>query len=274
MTAAICSEHIVKVTDADSDPDTGLPFFVMELLDGDNLATLLKKVGQIGADQVVHLLHQVGLALDKTHARDVVHRDLKPENLFLTMRDDGTSCLKILDFGIAKMIDLRTHARSTRNFGTPLYMSPEQYPETKNVYDRGSSRGSVMGACAALGGGIVGGDVRMEPWCERRKSVVERAPNRALPRGGRSWGAVPDLDGFLAQSGRRFRGCLPRYAPPRAPHLRRKRRRTAAGHRFAADDARRRDGVDIANGVAAAQARTSNGISSSFDRKWHCGQAV
>src|SRR5258706_9608079 len=136
MTAAIRSEHIVKVTDADSDPGTGLPFFVMELLDGENLATLLKKVGRIGADQVVHLLHQASLALDKTHARDVVHRDLKPENLFLTTRDDGATCLKILDFGIAKMIDLRTHARSTRNFGTPLYMSPEQYDGDPNIDHR------------------------------------------------------------------------------------------------------------------------------------------
>jgi serine/threonine-protein kinase len=72
------------------------------------------------------LLQQAALALDRTHAAGVVHRDLKPENLFLTTRDDGTVRLKILDFGIAKVIAETTGAGTTRSLGTPLYMCPEQ----------------------------------------------------------------------------------------------------------------------------------------------------
>jgi serine/threonine-protein kinase len=66
----------------------------------------------------------------------VVHRDLKPENLFLTTRDDGSRALKILDFGIAKVVDSSTNAGTTRNLGTPLYMSPEQYRGDGNIDHR------------------------------------------------------------------------------------------------------------------------------------------
>ncbi|HKQ68825.1 MAG TPA: protein kinase [Polyangiaceae bacterium] len=136
LTVAIRSEHIVEVTDVDTDPATHFPFFVMELLEGENLHAVLKRKGRLPAEEVVRLLHQASLALDKTHAIDIVHRDLKPENLFLTTRDDGSTCLKILDFGIAKVIDPRTHAQITRNVGTPLYMSPEQYDGDPNIDHR------------------------------------------------------------------------------------------------------------------------------------------
>jgi serine/threonine-protein kinase len=65
--------------------------------------------------------------LDKTHAAGIVHRDLKPENLFLTHREDGTPRVKILDFGISKVVtEAGTGANATRGLGTPLYMAPEQ----------------------------------------------------------------------------------------------------------------------------------------------------
>jgi hypothetical protein len=74
----------------------------------------------------VGLLQQAALALDKTHAAGVVHRDLKPHNLFVSQRDDGSPCLKILDFGIAKLIDSSRASDRTRSAGTPVYMPPEQ----------------------------------------------------------------------------------------------------------------------------------------------------
>ncbi|WP_233562706.1 serine/threonine-protein kinase, partial [Sorangium cellulosum] len=64
--------------------------------------------------------------LDKTHAAGIVHRDLKPENMFVTRRDDDSPCVKILDFGIAKVVEQSQKARTTQAVGTPLYMSPEQ----------------------------------------------------------------------------------------------------------------------------------------------------
>jgi serine/threonine-protein kinase len=81
---------------------------------------------------VVLYLRQVARALDKAHVLGIIHRDLKPENLFLTTRDDGTPCVKILDFGIAKLKETGDESANFKAtgtgqiFGTPLYMSPEQ----------------------------------------------------------------------------------------------------------------------------------------------------
>src|SRR5262249_45435471 len=74
----------------------------------------------------VSYLGQAALGLERAHAAGIVHRDLKPENLFLTRRDDGSPCVKVLDFGIAKIVARRTHARDTRTMGTPTYMAPQR----------------------------------------------------------------------------------------------------------------------------------------------------
>ncbi|MDI1476619.1 serine/threonine-protein kinase [Polyangium sp. y55x31] len=127
ITADIVSEHLVETFDAGVDPETGAPFLTMELLQGDDLATLLHDRGRFAPAEVVALLWQVARALDKTHAAGIVHRDLKPENLFVTRRDDGSPRVKVLDFGIAKIVAQSEAAdRQTRNLGTPPYMSPEQ----------------------------------------------------------------------------------------------------------------------------------------------------
>jgi serine/threonine-protein kinase len=86
----------------------------------------LKQQRAFAPDFAVLCLWQAALALDKTHSAGIVHRDLKPENLFLTTRDDGSPQLKILDFGIAKIVAQSSGAKTTRNVGTPYYMSPEQ----------------------------------------------------------------------------------------------------------------------------------------------------
>ena len=130
--ARIDSDHVVRVTDADVAPELGnVPFLVMEYLRGEDLEHLGGRRGPIPPAEVVVLLSQAARALDKAHGLGVVHRDLKPENLFLTQREDGTPCIKILDFGIAKMTggDVKEAGRLTATgqiFGTPLYMSPEQ----------------------------------------------------------------------------------------------------------------------------------------------------
>jgi serine/threonine protein kinase len=125
ITGDIRSDHIVRVTDAGVDEPTGMPFLVMELLEGEELGSLLKKKGHFPIDETLLYLTQVALALDKAHAASIVHRDLKPGNLFLTKRDDGSPCVKILDFGIAKLMsEGQTHA--TQTVGTPMYMAPEQ----------------------------------------------------------------------------------------------------------------------------------------------------
>ena len=129
ITANVDTEYIVDVFDAGIDEATGMPFLVMELLNGEDLAKVLEKTGPLSPQLVVTYLRQVASALDKTHAAGIIHRDLKPENLFLTHREDGTPRVKILDFGISKVVtEAQTGGamNATRGLGTPMYMAPEQ----------------------------------------------------------------------------------------------------------------------------------------------------
>ena len=125
--ARIKSEHVVRVTDADVAPELqGAPFLVMELLEGMDLEQAAAAYPPAPAT-VVAWLRQVAQAIDKAHGLGIVHRDLKPENLFLATVDGGHSIVKILDFGIAKMIEEGTGVTGAgQMLGTPKYMSPEQ----------------------------------------------------------------------------------------------------------------------------------------------------
>jgi serine/threonine-protein kinase len=127
VTADVESQHIVETFDAGVDAETGAPFLVMELLKGEDLADVLKKRGRLPAKEVLELLAQASMALDRTHDAGIIHRDLKPENLFIARRDDGSPFLKVLDFGVAKLVAQSSQSiKTTRSLGTPLYMSPEQ----------------------------------------------------------------------------------------------------------------------------------------------------
>jgi tRNA A-37 threonylcarbamoyl transferase component Bud32 len=130
--SAVESEHIVQVFDVGHDDAAGL-YMVMELLVGEDLSSRLEKGGgKIAVDEAVTIATQAARALSKAHAAGVVHRDLKPANLFLTTREDGSVSVKILDFGISKLVRPEHDAKSstiTREgsvMGTPMYMSPEQ----------------------------------------------------------------------------------------------------------------------------------------------------
>jgi eukaryotic-like serine/threonine-protein kinase len=105
----------------------------MELLAGRDLEAVVTNEGPLSPDRAVSYLRQTASGLDKAHAyvdRDgraapIVHRDLKPENLFLAHREDGSPCIKILDFGIAKVLgDTANVSQDVK--GTPLFMAPEQ----------------------------------------------------------------------------------------------------------------------------------------------------
>jgi serine/threonine-protein kinase len=127
VTGDIESDHLVRVSDAGVDEATGQPFLVMDLLRGEDLGAVVAARGDLPPDEVVTYLSQVALALDKTHAAGIVHRDLKPENLFVTRRDDGSPCVKILDFGVAKVVAQGGGTNPTLHaVGTPLYVAPEQ----------------------------------------------------------------------------------------------------------------------------------------------------
>jgi serine/threonine protein kinase len=126
VTAHIDSPFLVEVFDAGVDDATGMPFLVMELLRGEELGQCLRRVGRFSAEETLACLHQAALALDRTHGASIVHRDLKPANLFLSVGEDGERRIKILDFGVAKIVAESTGGTTT-SMGTPLYMAPEQF---------------------------------------------------------------------------------------------------------------------------------------------------
>jgi serine/threonine-protein kinase len=127
----IGNPHIIDVSHIGAAPD-GRPFVVMELLDGEPLAKILERTGPMPAWRAVHIMRQVLRAVGAAHAKGIIHRDLKPDNIFIVNRDDQHDFVKLLDFGISKMIDTSELAGVTRLtttgmvMGTPLYMAPEQ----------------------------------------------------------------------------------------------------------------------------------------------------
>ena len=129
IAAHVESEHIVDVFDAGVDEPTGMPFLVMELLQGEELSKRLKRLRRLPPAEVVAFLHQTALALDRTHAK--LHRPpaiCKPDNPLLDpSARTGSPRIKILDFGIAKIVAESATGGATRSLGTPLYMAPEQY---------------------------------------------------------------------------------------------------------------------------------------------------
>jgi tRNA A-37 threonylcarbamoyl transferase component Bud32 len=128
----IGNAHIVDISDFGTTP-SGASYFVMEMLDGDDLANVLQAEGQLPLARACDIVLQCCKALGAAHTKGIVHRDMKPENIFLTERDGRTDFVKIVDFGIAKMSDIETQGAPGRKltktgmiFGTPEYMSPEQ----------------------------------------------------------------------------------------------------------------------------------------------------
>jgi eukaryotic-like serine/threonine-protein kinase len=108
----------------------GRHYYVMEYLEGETLQALLERERRIPLARCLPILRAIGRALDAAHTHGIAHRDLKAENIFLGIDSDGGVWPKLLDFGIAKLInpeDGLTHkTRSGMSIGTPLYMSPEQ----------------------------------------------------------------------------------------------------------------------------------------------------
>jgi serine/threonine-protein kinase len=112
--------HIVTVFDAGR-TDEGLPYFVMEYLEGTDLGEVLGVSGSLAPARAVRYVLQVCEGLTYAHAREIVHRDIKPANLLITPDDN----IKIVDFGIAKLVGSQITGTGV-SLGTPLYMAPEQ----------------------------------------------------------------------------------------------------------------------------------------------------
>jgi serine/threonine-protein kinase len=135
--AHIRHPHVVQIFDsgAQSHVAGGLPYMVMEYLEGEDLETRLHARGRLSLDDVATIVLQTSRALDKAHELGVVHRDIKPENIFLCEGNGDEPFVKVLDFGIAKTAnDGNIRVTNTgATLGTPNYMSPEQMLSAKNV---------------------------------------------------------------------------------------------------------------------------------------------
>jgi tRNA A-37 threonylcarbamoyl transferase component Bud32 len=136
--ATLRSEHVAQVMDVEVDSDSGLPYIVMEYLEGRDLGSVLKTQGVPPVADTVDYLLQACEGLAEAHAKGIVHRDLKPANIFLTRGPDGAPLVKVLDFGISKLNEAAqsgifqlTQPRST--IGSPQYMSPEQMIASPDV---------------------------------------------------------------------------------------------------------------------------------------------
>lgn len=137
VAAALRGEHVVRVIDFGA-LDDGSPFMVMEHLDGNDLREELQQYGPLPIPMAVGYILQACEALAEAHAAGIVHRDVKPSNLFKTCRPDGSVAIKVLDFGISKVVqgvDARLTSTSTM-LGSPYYMSPEQIRNAKTVDSR------------------------------------------------------------------------------------------------------------------------------------------
>jgi eukaryotic-like serine/threonine-protein kinase len=132
----IQSEHVARVTDVGR-LENGAPYMVMELLRGRDLEVLLREAGPLPLADVADYVLQAGEAIAEAHGLGIVHRDLKPSNLFLTQRADGSSCIKVLDFGISKLTvpgsDGHGLTKTEAVMGSPFYMSPEQLMSARDV---------------------------------------------------------------------------------------------------------------------------------------------
>jgi serine/threonine-protein kinase len=164
--ATIAHPNVVPVVDHGIDRVHDLPFLVMPLLEGEDLAALLDRVGRLEPDVAVALVVQACEGLAAAHARGIVHRDVKPSNLFLESADSGRLVVKVTDFGLAKTgsggppgASLATGGSrrggltaTGRFMGTPQYVSPEQAVSAKHVDVRSDVFSLAMTLYHALSG--------------------------------------------------------------------------------------------------------------------------
>jgi serine/threonine protein kinase len=126
--AEIDNEHIVEIHDFGRTLD-GRLYLAMELLEGETLDSVLFREKTLSVERVADILIQVGEALMEAHAIGYIHRDLRPRNIYLAVRRGKANFVKLLDFGLAKLVETDAQAASTSlgmTFGDPRYMSPEQ----------------------------------------------------------------------------------------------------------------------------------------------------
>jgi serine/threonine-protein kinase len=148
VTAKLAHPNIVQISDFGTVP-TGEPYLVMEFLEGEDLERRLARVGRVSFASAVAIVNQLASALAVTHAEGIVHRDLKPANVFLVKVPGQSDFVKVVDFGISKVLKASTTklTRAQMIVGTPEYMAPEQAAGKVDEIDHRSDQWSL--ACIA-----------------------------------------------------------------------------------------------------------------------------
>src|SRR3984957_11575342 len=116
----VTHRNVIRIFDL-GDAD-GIKFITMEFIEGRDLKSLLVEKGKLPPEQAVDVVQQVCLALEAAHSEGVVHRDLKPQNIMM----DGQGRASVMDFGIARSLEMGGMTQTGALIGTPEYMSPEQ----------------------------------------------------------------------------------------------------------------------------------------------------
>jgi len=126
-TAKLTSPHTITLHDF-GETSEGELFIAMELLRGKTLSEVIKRTGRIPYHRALSIVVQICRSLEEAHAKDIIHRDLKPANVWVTTDRDGQDHIKVLDFGIAKILDEFATVLTSQGAtcGTPAFMAPEQ----------------------------------------------------------------------------------------------------------------------------------------------------
>jgi serine/threonine-protein kinase len=150
--ANVNSPHVVQVFDTGVSDDLG-PYIVMEVLDGEDLATRLEREDVLAPPLVARVVAQAAHALDRAHAKGIVHRDIKPANLFLCAEEGAPFITKVLDFGVATLrLESTPRTATGISVGTPTYMSPEQAAARKDLDGKSDLYSLALVAFRALTG--------------------------------------------------------------------------------------------------------------------------
>jgi len=148
VTTELAHPHIVEVLDFGASP-TGEPYLVMEYLDGEDLERRLERVGRLEPPTAAEIVKQLASALAVAHAEGIVHRDLKPGNVFLLRMPGDALFVKVVDFGISKVLKAATTKLTMARavVGTPEFMSPEMAAGRVDQVDHRSDQWAL--ACLA-----------------------------------------------------------------------------------------------------------------------------
>jgi serine/threonine-protein kinase len=215
---SIESPHVVRTHEAAQDEQLKVPFIIMELMRGVDLRSVLQQRGALEQAAVARVFVQAARGIAAAHHQGIVHRDIKPANLFLHTEPDGRITVKVCDFGVAKRASDSEHdstashelTRTGGMIGSPMYMSPEQAMNAKNVDHRTDiwslcismyealSGTKVWAGRSSLGQIIVAICTQQVPPLRRVAPWVDKGLAEVVHRGLRSeisqrWGSIDEL---------------------------------------------------------------------------------